>query len=151
MRPIDRLKVAAGRCVSVVSFLVVVYVFGALGFWTADRKPPVEVLASEVVNKEVAPGEDLLVKRTVFRERQCATEVDRVFIDSQGFRFVLADQTFAVFGPLGTDSFTTVTPVPTQMAPGPARYYTAVQYRCNPVQEVWPVRAASKPVEFVVK
>jgi len=149
--PWSHVKMILGRLASIFAFCVVVFCFGALGFWTADRKPPVEVLATDLITKEVAPGGELLVKRTVSRDRQCATKVDRIFVDSQGFRYVLDNQSFSIFGPLGTDSYVTSTPVPMQMAKGPAKYYAAVEYNCNPVQAVWPIRRSSVPIDFIVR
>lgn len=124
---------------------------GALSWWTVNRDLPVEVISRTVLTPEIKPGGDLLIRREVFRAKDCPTQVDRFIIDANGRRWILEDQDFASFGKLGLDTYTTATPTPPSMAEGKATYSSATTYRCNPVQEFFPLRTRSPPIEFLVK
>ncbi len=134
-----------------VIFTFLCVVAGIAGTWLADRDLPIDVRRVELITPEVNPGDVLQVKFTVFRYRSCGFHADRLLIDSDGNREVLDDIDFRVNpNRLGDDTFITTIRVPSTFKPGPARYVSVSQHRCNLIHNFWPIPGGISNIAFAV-
>lgn len=116
-------------------------VAGLLGYWAADRTPPVAQIENRVIGSAY-PGGWVEVTSTVLRQRSCRTLLQKVIVDGAGQRLPLPDQEWAAApGRVGwpPDTFSAFLPVPSSAQPGPATLRGIIVWRCNPLHVVWPI------------
>lgn len=129
----------------------VVLVFGSIGFWMQDRSSPTTLLDTVVLTPKVPLRGQLDVQRTVIRHALCHTLIDRAVFDAEGRRFDLGIVAYPNgTGPLGKHTFIRPLQLPDNIMIGKARYIALICYRCNPVQNIWPVCELSEGAEFEV-
>lgn len=123
-----------------VSFLLIIGAVTMQGsLWALDRTPPIDILASEADGFAMAEG-TLFVRYTVERHRSCQLKVDRSIITSEQVRIELQDSDWAAApGPMGRDTYKSEVIVPHRVPPGPSLYRVILQYRCNPLQALYPI------------
>lgn len=108
---------------------------GLMGYWFTDTGLPGTVLSTEAVQFDAVQGKLLAVRWVVERKHYCKTTRNDYIVDSTGVRTTVPSQTFTRQpGPLGRDTFITLTPVPHWLPVGPAVLRTQLVYVCNPVQ-----------------
>jgi len=117
----------------------------------ADRRYPVHQLSQNQELSGLQPGQagDVLVR--VFRDRLCTTDVDLTMFDGDGSRFVVSSARQFVPTKLGEDSYRVYVELPRTFTPGPSRGYFRMSYRCNFVQQFWPVVEVTPEFYFTVK
>jgi hypothetical protein len=91
---------------------------GVLGWWSLDRTPPVQQIENVAVSP-VHAGEEAVIRSTVYRERRCYTELQRIVFDSAGVRTAFETQSFVSSGPLEQrDTFSQRLPIVSNAKPG---------------------------------
>ena len=126
--------------------IVAMVFFGML----LDRGLPYERSAGEMIPPEARAGEQIFVRWTGEKKRDCPGIVHRVFIDSAGTYHPVefAGAVYARVG-IGMPLLRPLT-VPAKMACGPAQYIARTEFYCNPVQRLWPIVSNAPPVIFKV-
>lgn len=126
---------------------------GALGLMVADREPPINIVESRLVTPVVRPGGSLEREITFVQHKRCHIHSDRAVFDSEGKRYLLPplELRSGNIGPVDEEAtFILSIPLPTDMAPGPARYESTAMYRCNAFHWLWPVHGPHVQVNFTV-
>jgi len=116
-----------------------------LGTWGLDREPPF-VLGPYTVNSP-APGGVLVFDAQVTRqlERQCSVQFSRHMFDSTGMRIDIAPLTNMSAEALENmdgvmdGRLKLRVSIPHGASPGPAKFVTVLDYRCNPLHYVYPI------------
>lgn len=124
---------------------------GALGVYWTDSEMPVMVRTAEAATPVVPAGGELRVEYTLERRRSCAVQSDRFIIDAQKVRFELPDLSIRAGLPLGPDHYVVPVDVKPEAAPGPAFYRTVTNYRCNPLQWIFPLAGGTRDIAFIIK
>lgn len=118
-----------------------------------DRRPPLDTITDTiVVGGGFAPGEDVILETKVERHRQCPVQVQRIFVDSRGVRFVLQEYEIDRALPLGVTLSRPVFTIPRLAASGVGQYHSTLLYSCNPLQRVFfpiIVEGAEVPVTVI--
>lgn len=86
----------------------------------------------------------------VNRKRLCTTDVEIVLFDGDGSRFVIDQGTFTPKR-LGEDEYRVYVKLPLDFTPGRSTGYIRLSYRCNIVQQLWPVVETVDEFSFTVK
>lgn len=125
--------------VQVIFLLVIGAVTMQVSSWAMDRSPPVTIISSKA-DGYAMPGGTLLIRYTVERHRSCQLKVDRAIITSELTRIELQDSDWAAApGPMGKDIYKSEVIIPSRVPPGPSVYRVILQYRCNPLQVLYPI------------
>ena len=135
-------------CALAVCLLSGVMVVGSLAI---DRGVPVYALKVDVSKLEgVPPNGDGELRYVVHRKRACSTQIQRVFKDASGMRFIdPRDKPLYVPPPpadeLGRQEFSVPVHIDKDMDPGRACGVVNLEYFCNPLQRFlnWPVADVS--------
>lgn len=140
-----------------IGFDILVLVLATVGivqlaFWL-DRAYPVEVHFRVIETISVAPGEDFRYLNFFTRHKYCETRVDRWFVG--------ADNVIRPIDPLPAAMPTeglnqrqmsqAKIKVPRDMPPGISKSCFRSEWRCNPVQQVWPLHGPETCITFLVK
>jgi hypothetical protein len=118
---------------------------GALIFMGMDREPPFESLSYTAT--AARPGGIAVVSAHVRRDlrRDCAVKFSRFFIDAAGTRWEVTPLTavtpkgLRAFDAASEDRLRIPVNVPPGAAPGTATLIVPLAYRCNAVQELFPI------------
>lgn len=117
----------------------------AVGYYLADRVPPFEVLSVEPA--QARPGEPIIIRAKVRRDihRHCSASMSRYIFDVGRVRYfmdagqyphqVIADMEAATPGELSVGFI-----VPAGSSPGPAMVVAALEYECNQVHFLAPIK-----------
>lgn len=135
------------RLVEMAFYAVILFGGGLLVSWYVEGEPR-ETLVRYVETPRVEPGGDL---RIVVRDRiarHCAVTINRWIIDSAKVVHPLAPQ--AGHRSVGIDVRTITNTVPVAAAPGEAIYRVRLDWRCNPLQRVWPRTIALPDLTFTI-
>jgi hypothetical protein len=97
---------------------------------------PIEKYSRVVYPPEVRGGDTLTITSTVVRSKECTSLVVRRFTDASG-RVVEFVPFEAIALPVGTERFEAKVVVPEGLSPGPLIYQVKVNFRCNPIQELF--------------
>ena len=122
--------------------LIVLTVFGDM--WYAP--PPAMFYYREVINDPVAPGGNLKIHIRSTISRPCDRETVRTLVDSSGH----------VFPPYVTTprpvvrDLTIELPIPLDAKEGPAQIMATVRWKCNIVQNYFPVTVDLLPLDFII-
>lgn len=140
------------RIFDAILALTLFFIAGLLGFQAADTRLPVRATDLEVVTPVVPANGGLTLSAKITIDKQCETHTDRWMIDSTGKQFNLDSIDYAVGGaPVGLlREFTVTIPLPPGMAEGPAIYRTVSVYRCNLIQQFWPLVGPFIEMKFAV-
>lgn len=116
------------------------------------KKGTAENIRVEVLAEPFIEGDSLVYNWSGDIVRSCAIELRRSFIDSYSVKTDLTAKTFGKLplGDLGPTSYEVSTPVPLQIAEGPATYQVFEIPRCNWLQWLFPVSIPYPPVNFTV-
>ena len=116
-----------------------------------DRGVPVQTLSIDTSKLEgVPPNGDGGLRYVVHRRRSCATQIQRVFKDAGGMRFIDPKEKPLYVPPppldeLGRQEFSVPVHIDREMAPGRACGVVNLDYFCNPLQRFlsWPIADVS--------
>lgn len=136
------------------------FVLGAIALWMVsmaiDREPPVTFVNREIINaeKKVVQGQQIQVRSTRVRKRQCELVRRWSVIDGVGRRIDYEPEHFDAYGEIGDEPDMDVTgPVVTlDAAPGRGRLITAFAWDCNILQRAlnWSIDVVPKALEFEI-
>lgn len=117
-----------------------------------DRSPPIELGERLVITPRVRPGEQLLVRVTRTRLRQCEFTRTWSIVDGSGRRTDF-ERRFEAYGELhvpDTDSQGPI--VPRDAIPGRGRFVSVLSWDCNPLQRAlgWSIVLVLPPLEFEI-
>lgn len=121
-----------------------------------DREPPVVFVKREIVNpeKQVHQGEQIQVRSTRVRKRQCELTRRWAVIDGVGRRIDYEPEHFDAYGEIGDEPDTDITgpTVTLDAAPGRGRLITSFGWDCNILQRAlnWSIDVVPKAVEFEI-
>jgi hypothetical protein len=134
----------------ITTLAVVGATFGMVGMWAADRESPTHIKELVIENSPVQIGTPFVAVFTVYRQKDCASKVERMMFDSQRVRYVYEDLQFdSSPGPIGVDDVYRVTlVVPHHASRGEARFRTQATYYCNLLHRFWPVKGEVKVAPF---
>lgn len=124
---------------------------GVLGWWIAQRTPPVDLIEWELLTPVVRPGQDLKVRYSVLRRESCETRYQRTYRDGEGARFVLDEHILISTGPMGRDSYVSLVTISHRAVQGDATFRGVIMYNCNPVHSIWPIVQVLPPVKFRIE
>jgi hypothetical protein len=142
------------------SVIFTILVIAPLTYMLADNQPPYEYLTgrSYLTPLVAKQGSQMTVHWELRVNRYCPGVVSRTIIDEKtGVRIsydpvlVIAEPGVSLqFGPdrvmLLNRSFT----LPLTIDPGPKLYRAYIEFHCNPLQFIWPLRVKTPDLEFVV-
>lgn len=134
-----------------VTFLIALMLASPLLYWTFDRSDPVTIHSLELFPKEVRPGQKVLRRIEVTRNRRCYTDSSILLFDGDRVRWVLDEPPIESPGPLHVrDTYSQPMVIPKDAAPGPAEMRISTRRICNPLQNLWPLVANAPPVHFTI-
>ena len=119
---------------------------GQVIVWAMDRTPPFVVIDHSA--KAALQGETATVTARVRRAltRSCSLTYSRTFIDSKGSVYDLSEgvrlltaQALVELDKRSPDQITFKVTVPKTAAPGPGSVFTAMEYTCNPIHQLYPI------------
>lgn len=117
--------------------------------WVIDRQPPFSTLGASYL-PPIYPGSPMRLVLEVRRDksRSCAVTGSRWVQDRDGARFYLEslDLSADAVSDLETstpDQAIILFDVHRSAVKGPASYHADLQYVCNPLHHVWPIRVES--------
>lgn len=116
-------------------------------YMAADREPPVIRHSGEIVPPDPYPGGRISVVWHTTIKRVCPGLVQRRIVDSTGTIWTLG-MVEAEYG--RSDELIRSFAIPFGIAWGEARYTATVQYRCNVLQDYWPIIVEGPAVRFRV-
>lgn len=120
-------------------------------YWLMDRAPPFKVIENGPIAATRA-GDVLNITRKVKRDvsRSCDVHFTRYLIDSSGIRhdyggtlYMSAESRAALDKMMGPYVKTSLT-VPQAAAPGMAMLTTDMEYECNPIHALWPIKVSAR-------
>lgn len=125
---------------------------GFVGWWASDRNFPTHTMSAVGLRDTAVAGRMFPVKWEVERNEFCWTKRSDYIFDKDDVRYTIPQQVFqSQPGPLGYEKFVTMTPVPADVPPGPARLRVIFNYVCNPLQWVLPLPPVTTPdIPFTV-
>lgn len=135
---------------------LLVIIAARMGLAVGDRTVPTRIEHTFLLTPTVAPGGELMTRRTVYRERLCPTTIERYMLDARGVRFDRAKDGLGTAefpngtGLLGRETFIGRQTVPRDMAPGRATFVALTCYRCNWAQALWPLCEPAQERAFTV-
>lgn len=135
-------------------------VLGGIGLWVfsmaIDREVPITFVRREIINpeKQVEQGQQILVKSSRVRRRQCELTRRWAVIDGVGRRIDYEPEHFDAYGEVADEPDVDITgPVVTlDAAPGRGRLITSFGWDCNILQRAlnWSVDVVPKALEFEI-
>lgn len=145
------LRILGYLCLSVITGAILA-TGGLLAWFIADRRPPVELVRSELVTPVVKPGDKLVIRNTVRYLRDCKGHIDRALYDSRTHRAFLPDVDYErPLQGLGEFTYTTELDVPSYFESGPAHFRAVPSYYCNFVHTYyWPIERPEVIMRFEV-
>ena len=133
------------------TLLIALFIASPLLFWSVDRGPPVTVHSLTLFPKEVMPGQKVLRRIEVTRNRRCVTDVSILIFDGARVRWVFDEPAIDSPGPIGErDTYSQAMVIPKDAAPGPSEMRVTTKRVCNPLQNLWPLVAYSDPIYFTI-
>lgn len=124
-----------------------------LGWWTADRTPPTDMIERIVETPQVPQGGTLRVRAVFVPTKNCQIHADRFLIDRTDAIFPILPPTDFAAGNAAIgleESYVTRVHIPKEMALGPATYRAITTYWCNPIHHIWPITREPQDVRFEV-
>ncbi len=136
--------------------IVLVLCAGPVLYWTLDRAPPFALISAQTNSPR--PGEVLYVDAQVRRDihRECTAEFSRYLFDRIGSRHeaqgpqLMTAQSIREMDALAPGVLRVQMQVPLSFPPGPARMVTVLQYRCNPIQDLFRPIGVQMTIPFEV-
>lgn len=128
-----------------LAWVILLASMAALLFLGLDRAPPFESLSYTA--QPARRGETAVIAAEVRRDlrRNCSVKFSRFFVDASGARWevtpltTVTAQGLRVFDAASASRLRVPVHVPTGAAPGPATLIVPLAYRCNVVQEFFPI------------
>lgn len=142
------------RALNVLYWTAILAVLAIAAALVFDRDDPVRDRRYEVANpgRQVRQGEQLLVRATRTRVRQCEVTRRWSVIDGSGRRANYEPEPFDAYGPLWRDVSTEGPVIPLDATPGRGRFVSVLAFDCNPLQRAtgWSITLISPIVEFEI-
>lgn len=138
----------------IIGFIVVA-VFSPIFWWTfLDRDVPYDFVEGVVKPQEAQIGSPVTITWRVNVHRVCPGVVYRQIVDSAG-KIHNYDPIYAMRREQLTTtqhnvSFSRTFILPVDARPGPATYRAYYCYRCNPIQDMWPICGYTQDVPFTM-
>lgn len=134
-----------------VAYSVIVALTIQVLIWAADRKPPFEVITSQVTPPSY-PGGQLLIEGEVKRDlsRECSFVGEHWIEDAKGFRHYLQPVAMGVDAIKRTDQVSPdyakyAVPIPEAVPVGKSIYHVTQRYACNPIHlRAWPIEVETR-------
>ena len=112
-------------------------------YWALDRSPPFELISAQTNSPR--PGEIMYVDARVRRDihRECTAEFSRYLFDRNGSRHeaqgpqLMTAQAIREMDAANPGVLRVQMQIPFGFPPGPAKMVTVLQYRCNPLQDLF--------------
>ena len=130
------------NCIIILGLLAVVY-------FAFDRAPPYSVLSVEPASAR--PGEMVKLRMHVRSDvsRQCSADLSRFVFDALNARYFLDHAQLSAELIAKMEARTPgireiAIMVPSSAAPGPARMVSSLEYECNRVHSLWPIRVTTE-------
>lgn len=143
-----RNKIASG--LANTTNLALAVTAAAVVYWLAlDRAPPITVDSYVLTTTDVEPGGVIEIRTQITRHRSCPASITRYLKDSRDIVFVIPPAARQITMN-GHDEITIRIPAPAGAVPGPAVLWSEAQYRCNPLQALWPIYARSPEVSLMI-
>lgn len=129
----------------IFAWLIIAGVAMVLATWAIDRSPPFKLLSYSVFNGR--PGDSVLMIATVKRDlnKACSVTFSRYLFDHKGVRTDLSGIQYMTASALSQmdkanpNKLLLAIKLPVDIAPGPAKLVTSLEYVCNPIQRIWPL------------
>lgn len=121
----------------------------------AGRSLPFEFIDARMMESAASPGQEVDVRYTIRNvTKECSGSVERFFVDSQTRTFFLGKSStiyHRVVSRGDTDgSFDRQWRIPPGAAPGPGLYIAYPEFWCNPLQQLWPIKAPTQKASITV-
>ncbi len=134
----------------IIAPIVVLIFFGTVALlWATDRAPPFAVI--DVAPAVAHAGGTVNLRVDVRRDvrRTCDATFTRAVYDGAGYRFDLEGMQTANAAAirrieqLTPGAMRLSVPVPLAAMPGAGALVTSLEYTCNPLHQVWPIRVVT--------
>lgn len=112
-----------------------------------DRAVPIEIDNYVLVESEVVPGGVIEVRVQLTRHRSCPAKINRYLTDSRDISFLIPPAARQITMN-GHDNITIRVSAPAGAASGPAEFWSEAEYRCNPLQWLWPIHVIGPKVSI---
>ncbi len=140
------------RVFSILTATAGIVAAAVLGYMASDREPPITVISATVSAFNVMPGGEIEWRIKFVQKKRCHIQTDRALYDALDVRYPLPTLEYqSGVDNLGEEQDIVLRfLVPNSMALGPARYEATTVYRCNILQNIWPIYSPYNPVSFEV-
>lgn len=120
-----------------------------------NRSLPFQYIDANMIEASAAPGSSVHVRYTVTKvSKACSGSVQRYFFDATGRVFFLGE-TPAIYYRLMQDrtegTFERSWVVPAEAAPGEGVYVAYVEFWCNKVQALFPIKAPTQKARLIIR
>jgi hypothetical protein len=145
---------AAFRALFVLSLIIAIIV-GPISFWMLDNAHPYEFDAdlSVIIPTEAHGNDQMIVKWKVHYNRTCQGTIRRELFDphTEVVLAVYDPQPAATEPPAFHDGYLNKTfLLPRKIQTGRVGYRAKLEFSCNPLQRIWPMRYNSPSLFFTV-
>lgn len=116
-----------------------------------DRNYPVEFIERSIVEQEVAPGGQVLVRIALKRTEVCQTTSHFTIFDGAGIEVAYIEDDRPAWGPITDyEERTQARFVPAWATPGPAIYRVVLSFECNWTQNIVPLTMVLPDLHFTI-
>lgn len=134
-------------------FLGLVVISPATWLITYDAIVPVATVKSQTpINPLVKAGSELLMKFDIDRARSCPVKLEQWIFDGRGVQYAI-EPTYVPARLIDLDTVIVKVPVPTEAAPGRARYQMSFTHTCDVIDSWYRgIHTVTLPyVQFVIE
>lgn len=116
-----------------------------------DRREPVVIDSISVVPEKVVAGEDAQIVIKMDVKRGCWGEITRTLVSERPGSPVQVYDRAALTFQSGKSEVTRTLHVPTGFSHGPAIYRSEVDFVCNPLQNIWPIKVQAPDAPMMIE
>lgn len=131
------------------NFALATMVCVALYWLVLDRALPITIESYSLAQSQVRPGDAIELTVNLTRHRSCPARITRYLRDSRDITFAIPPAARQVTMN-GHDQIVIRVPAPAEAAAGPAAFWSEAEYRCNPLQALWPIVVRSPEVSLLI-
>lgn len=153
MQPLMRMSGSAFRSLVLSVGMLIAwsfFVYQAFVIIVLSREIPVHIFSESVIDRFVPPGGPLIVRISLFREKDCREDVIQSVKDSRGIEFNLPVLRLPDDLPLGARTIKRNIMLPKTMAPGEATLSLSPRFICYWSNYLWPLSNQTHKLSFSI-
>lgn len=141
-----------GKLVGTLVSILFLSILGSLGYMVGDRNFPIILLERSIVSVRVPQGGQLLIHVRFIVAKQCESHTDRFLFDREDIKYDLEPlEAIAGSAEIGRpEEYTIPVDIPIDFKAGKAIFRSITTFKCNVIQNMWPLYAPVVDTPFEV-